>query len=79
MSVTDEVSGGVPIADLNRTPAPGSRPEEYAVVATQASDVAFNPVSILTLAVVLFAKRRKERPEADRPFRRDEHSTGSET
>lgn len=39
------VSGGVPLADKNRYPAPGSRPEEYAVLGTAASDVAFNPVS----------------------------------
>ncbi|KAL7409301.1 hypothetical protein BDY24DRAFT_403721 [Mrakia frigida] len=37
------VSAGVPLADKNRRPAPGSRPEEYAVIATAASDVAFNP------------------------------------
>ena len=57
--VNPEISSGLPIPTLNRFPQPGSRPERYATPATQASDVAFNPVrtchrmsSKLTLTVL---------------------------
>lgn len=42
--VNPEISSGLPIPELNRYPQPGSREERYATPATQASDVAFNPV-----------------------------------
>lgn len=45
--VNPEISSGLPIPELNRNPAPASRPELYATPATEASDIAFNPVNIL--------------------------------
>lgn len=42
--VNPEISSGLPIPELNRNPAPASRPELYATPATEASDIAFNPV-----------------------------------
>ena len=44
-TVNPEISSGLPIPEMNRNPAPASRPELYATPATEASDIAFNPVS----------------------------------
>ena len=48
-AVNPEISSGLPIPDMNRYPQPGSREERYATPATQASDVAFNPVRLFLL------------------------------
>jgi hypothetical protein len=45
LTVNPEISSGLPIPAMNRNPAPASRPELYATPATEASDIAFNPVS----------------------------------